>query len=244
GINRVEREGISELHPSRFILIGTMNPEEGELRPQFLDRFGLCVTVSSIDDPKLRREITSRRIAFERDPLSFIRSYREQEESLASLIRNGRNTLKDYTEDSGKIEESAWSAAAALAAQGRAQGHRADIILIKAACAFSALLEREHVSDKEVYSIAPYVLAHRAEGEPEDTPESMGEHIKKIIEEVQSGETVPPEESPPDETPEAYAPAGSSGEEDSLHTSDMQIPGSPAAGSILFDFLDKKKVRR
>ncbi|MFP4179309.1 MAG: ATP-binding protein [Spirochaetaceae bacterium] len=244
GKNRVEREGISQLHPSRFILVGTMNPEEGELRPQFLDRFGLCVTVSSITDPSLRREITSRRISYERDPLAFIRAYREQEETLSLLIKKARETLKNYTEANGKIEESAWSAAAAIAARSRAQGHRADIILIKAACAFSALLEKEKVRDREVYSIAPYALAHRAQGEPEDTPESMGERIRKIIEEVQEGKTAPQEDEPTAEEPETYAPVGRSGEDDALHTSDMQIPGSAAAGSILFEFLDKKKAPR
>lgn len=241
GRNRVEREGISEVHPSRFILIGTMNPEEGELRPQFLDRFGLCVTVSSITDPALRREISAKRIDYERDPLSFLATYRDQEKKLSEHIRGAREALGELSSENGNIEESAWHSAAALAARSRVQGHRADIILVKAARALTALLERERVSDEEVHSVAPFVLAHRAEGNPEDTPETMTERIHKIIDEVRSGEKE--EESSDSETePEAYAPTGEAAEEGSLHDSNMQIPGAAAAGSILFDFLDKKKV--
>jgi Mg-chelatase subunit ChlI len=240
GRNRVEREGISELHPSRFILIGTMNPEEGELRPQFLDRFGLCVTVSSITDPALRREISSRRIDYERDPLAFLDSFREQESTLSEHIEQARRALGELSSENGTIEESAWHSAATLAARSRVQGHRADIILIKAACALAALLERDRVSDTEVLSVAPFVLAHRAEGNPEDTPETMTERIREIIDEVRNGEEGASEDSGAE--PEAYAATGEASEEGSIHDSDMQIPGAAAAGSILFDFLDKKKV--
>jgi magnesium chelatase subunit I len=93
GVNTVEREGISHTHPSRFMLVGTMNPEEGELRPQFLDRFGLCVVVSGMDGEEDRLEILKRRIAFERDPEAFSAAWEREEAVLSRQIVAARNHL-------------------------------------------------------------------------------------------------------------------------------------------------------
>ncbi len=242
GSNRVEREGISEVHPSRFILIGTMNPEEGELRPQFLDRFGLCVSVRGIDDPALRRSIVANRISYEEDPFSFHESYRSREERLSAHIHEARRRLRKIRNDSARIEEGAWRSATLLAGRSGAQGHRADIILIKSAAAFAALLERERVSEEEVFAAAPFVLTHRAVGEAEDTPETMAERIRRIVEELQSGERAVEEPPESEIEPESYAATGEAAEGAEPRGGDMQIPGAAAAGSILFDFLGKKKV--
>jgi magnesium chelatase subunit I len=242
GRNRVEREGISELHPARFFLIGTMNPEEGELRPQFLDRFGLCVSVSGIGDAARRREITERRIAFENDPEGFLSRYREQDERLTAHIEKARKALPLFSGGQGRIEEAAWETAALLAARSRVQGHRADIVLIRAAAAYAALLARERVGPSEVFAVASFALLHRASGNPEDSPETMADRIRAILEEVQEGENAGSSEEAAKGEVESYALFGEAAGEEELAMSDMQIPGSAAAGSILFDFLDKKKA--
>ncbi|MCM8897854.1 ATP-binding protein, partial [Cutibacterium acnes] len=88
GVNTVEREGMSVIHPSRFSLVGTMNPEEGQLRPQLLDRFGLCVTVQGETDPEVRMEIVQRRLSFEDDPDGFITEWSSHSRRLAERIEN------------------------------------------------------------------------------------------------------------------------------------------------------------
>src|SRR5512137_1649274 len=93
GTNIVEREGISFRHPARFMLIGTMNPEEGELRPQFLDRFGLCVGIAAVEEPRARAEIVRRRLAFERDPEGFLKAAEESEALVRRQIRRAQALL-------------------------------------------------------------------------------------------------------------------------------------------------------
>ena len=104
GVNLVERESISFSHPSRFMLIGTMNPEEGELRPQFLDRFGLSLAVTSVADPLLRHRLVKRRISFDRDPRSFCSAFSDDETLLSSQIRLARQGVAEITIPSLMIE--------------------------------------------------------------------------------------------------------------------------------------------
>jgi Mg-chelatase subunit ChlI len=146
GINTVEREGVSYSHPSRFMLIGTMNPEDGELRPQFLDRFGLCVHVATLPSREERREIVKRRIQFEEDPRGFIDQWKEQEELLSRCISEARERIASY-----KAGEEILDAIVRIAEEAGAVGHRAEIILLKAAralAAFTAALIRwEHFQE-------------------------------------------------------------------------------------------------
>ena len=128
GVNFIEREGISFSHPSKFILVGTMNPEEGELRPQLLDRFGLTVDVKGETDPKDRVEVIRRRIAFEKDPDSFIGSYAEAQDELRSDIIEARKII-----DTIEPDEDALNTAVKLSMSIGVDGHRADLILIKTA---------------------------------------------------------------------------------------------------------------
>ena len=93
GVNTVEREGVSWSHPSRFVLVGTMNPEEGELRPQLLDRFGLCVEVRGMAEPEARLQVMTRRAAFEDDPVGFRAAWQERENEIAERIVAARRTL-------------------------------------------------------------------------------------------------------------------------------------------------------
>ena len=156
GINRVEREGVSRVHQSDFILIGTMNPEEGELRPQFLDRFGLCISVTGESDIKKRSELIRRRLAFEKDPDMFAENWAVSQEALRTQIADARCRLADIV-----VSDEVLDAASALAVKVGAQGHRAEITIIKVATAIAAFMERTTVSLGDVKQASAMALPHR-----------------------------------------------------------------------------------
>jgi len=156
GLNIVEREGISFVHPARFILIGTMNPEEGELRPQLLDRFGLCVEIKGISDVNERMEIIRRWTEFEKDPNAFGDNWKTEQRRLRDLIVKAKETLPLVTYPDGTLE-----LIARIAMDAGANGHRADIFMLKAAKTISAYYHRGEVTEKDVYEGAKLVLPHR-----------------------------------------------------------------------------------
>ena len=164
GVNVVEREGVSVWHPSRFILVGTMNPEEGELRPQLLDRFGLCVDVAGIRDVEQRVEIVERREQFEEDPDEFITGYadaeREEAERIASAIARLDGVL---------VDRAILVAIASMSVELEVDGHRADLVTRKAAQALAAYHGRAATTLGEVEEVAPTVLAHRIKPGPGGT---------------------------------------------------------------------------
>ncbi len=133
GVNVVEREGISFSHPARFILIGTMNPEEGDLRPQLLDRFALSVEVSGINTPEERVEILQRHIDFENDPQAFRQVWEPREYELSEYIARARELVEtiQYTPDDLRL-------IAMMTSLARIDGHRADLVILKAARANAA----------------------------------------------------------------------------------------------------------
>ena len=176
GINRVEREGISCTHPSRFILVGTMNPEEGTLRPQFLDRFGLCVQVKGVRDPKMRQEIVRRRIAFERGPLDFIAQWTQEQDSLSRQIVYAQTRL-----DQVRISDESLALASQISADLEVQGHRADITIVKAARALAAFLEKEEIGPDQIAQAAHFALPHRVQEGPLDNPESIERKIDDAL---------------------------------------------------------------
>jgi magnesium chelatase subunit I len=156
GQNTVEREGVSVSHPSRFILVGTMNPEEGDLRPQLLDRFGLCVDVAGIRDIKQRVEIVERREAFEEDPEAFAARFEPAEHAEAERISRAITTLSDVV-----VERDTLLSIAAMSVELDVDGHRSDIVTRKAAQALAAYEDRSRVELDDVEYVAPMVLAHR-----------------------------------------------------------------------------------
>ncbi|MEJ5366491.1 MAG: VWA domain-containing protein [Desulfosoma sp.] len=161
GRNVVEREGISFSHASRFILVGTMNPEEGDLRPQLLDRFGLSVTIRGIDSVEDRVEIVKRRLEFEADPEGFRSRWAAEDRALAERIRCARERLLTI----GFTEELLQLASRIALAMGT-DGHRADIAMIKAARANAALEGRESVCADDLHLAARLVLPHRVKKTP------------------------------------------------------------------------------
>ena len=156
GWNVVEREAVSVEHPSRFILIGTMNPEEGELRPQLLDRFALHVDVIGIFDLKQRVEIVQRNLQFAEDAQSFSAEYLEQQEELTRQIRNARELLTKVIVSSKILE-----AIAQAMIQLQVDGHRPDIVTTRAAKALAAFKGRTEVLAEDVLAVSEMVQGHR-----------------------------------------------------------------------------------
>ena len=161
GVNVVEREGISFQHPARFVLVGSMNPEEGDLRPQLLDRFAHAVDVSGLADAKQRVDILRRRIQFEQDPDGFLDAFEDAEHDLARRILEAsqRYPLVKYTDkDLYTI--------AALTASFKVDGHRADIVILKTARAQAALDGRLEINDRDILLAAELALPHRMKKQP------------------------------------------------------------------------------
>lgn len=158
GENVVEREGIGLSHPARFVLVGTMNPEEGELRPQLLDRFGLVVEVASGEDPVERAEIVARRLAYERDPAAFAARFAQAEDELRAAIAAAQARVSSV-----EAGDAVCRAAALVSLGVGAQGHRADILVVKAAVALAALEGRPEVTPADLERVAPLVYPHRVQ---------------------------------------------------------------------------------
>lgn len=156
GVNTIEREGISYSHPAKFILVATMNPEEGEVRPQLLDRFGLSVEVKGISDIKQRIEIVKLRGEFENDPKAFQKKFNNKEKELKDKIEKTREKLKEVS-----ISDDLLLVNAMLGSKFNIDGHRGDITLMKAAMTRAALHGRNEVLKEDIESIAPMVLFHR-----------------------------------------------------------------------------------
>ena len=161
GVNTVEREGVSYSHPARFVLVGTMNPEEGDIRPQLLDRFGLSVTVSGEHEAAQRVEVIKRRLAYEQDSDEFAARYREQQVELGQAILRARRLLPKVQVDDGLL-----LLVANLSIQLDVDGHRADITVIKAALTLAAFAGREQVLAEDVKKAARLVLPHRMRRRP------------------------------------------------------------------------------
>ena len=163
GVNTVEREGIGLSHPARFSLIGTMNPEEGELRPQLLDRFGLCVSVRGEFDPELRAEIIERRIAFEADPAGFAKAWYERGQQVGARIARAMELLPQVA-----VTRDLLISAARTCLDAHVDGHRGDIMMVRAARALAAWDGRNSINDADLQQAARYVLPHRMRRNPLD----------------------------------------------------------------------------
>lgn len=156
GENIVEREGVSFRHATRFTLVGTMNPEEGTLRPQLLDRFALCVEVASEQEPEARVELMERRDRFELHPEEFLLDYAEAEADLARKLTRARGFISSV-----HMEPSVRSYIGELAASQNVAGHRADLSMMRAACARAAWEGRDRAEIEDVLAVAEMALIHR-----------------------------------------------------------------------------------
>jgi len=161
GRNIVEREGVSVSHPARFTLIGTMNPEEGELRPQLLDRFGLCVEVKGLEDPRQRQEVVRRRLEFEKNPEDFMCKFQPDEAALGRDIEGASGLLEAVG-----LTDEALNYAVQICLSLGVDGHRGDLTVIKTALTLAALKEKKQPDQEDVLEAAELALPHRMRRKP------------------------------------------------------------------------------
>jgi len=171
GVNVVEREGISFSHPARFILVGTMNPEEGDLRPQLLDRFALSVEVHGISDAPERMEIVERHIGYESDPEDFRHEWEPAEQVLANKILAARGLVNDV-----RFTRRDLYTIASLTSNLKIDGHRADLVILKAARAHAAFEGRTSINQQDILMALELAIPHRLKRGPfADAMMNMGE---------------------------------------------------------------------
>ncbi|MBV6699632.1 putative cobaltochelatase [Kitasatospora aureofaciens] len=186
GRSYVEREGVSVRHAARFLLVGTMNPEEGELRPQLLDRFGLTVEIAATRDPAERAEVVRRRLAYDADPVSFAARFAAEERELAERITTARELLSKV-----ELTDVALRQITAVCAAFEVDGLRADIVMARTAVALAAWDGRTEVLEEDVRKAAQLALPHRRRRNPFDAPGLDEEQLDRTLEEHAQSEEEP-----------------------------------------------------
>ncbi len=161
GVNHVERDGLSHSHPARFVLIGTMNPEEGELRPQLLDRFGLKVELGGTPPPAERAEIVRRRLAFDADPQAFLGHWQAEQDALRQRCAQARQRLLGIP-----LDDAALQAIAERCYAAGVDGLRADLVWLRGARAHAAWRGAERIEKEDIDALEPFALAHRRRHAP------------------------------------------------------------------------------
>lgn len=182
GMNIVEREGISFVHPARFILVGTMNPEEGDLRPQLLDRFALSVEIHGILGSRERVIIMERNIGFETDPEGFRDEWQSHEDKLTKQIEVARELVDKVKHTSKNL-----LVIASLTASLGVDGHRPDLVILKTARAQAAFEGRSTINDMDIAHAAELALPHRMKRGPFDKEIASMEELRDKIEELSGG---------------------------------------------------------
>ena len=175
GWNTVEREGVSIRHPARFVLIGSGNPEEGELRPQLLDRFGMSVEVRTVREPELRVQVVDQRTSFDNDPELFVSSIQSSQDELQAKVVAAQNLLKNV-----KIDEDLRLKISAICGELDVDGLRGDIVTNRAAKALAAFEAREEVTEEDVARVISCSLRHRLRKDPLEQIDS-GERVIKAF---------------------------------------------------------------
>jgi magnesium chelatase subunit I len=178
GVNVVEREGVSIRHPARFVLVGSGNPEEGELRPQLLDRFGLSVEVRSPTDLDERVEVVKRRDSFDRDPDEFGRRFRRQDGQIRSRVRAARRRLMDV-----RVPDRVLRSASELCLALGTDGLRGELTLLRSARALASLEARPELEPADLKRVAPSALRHRLRRDPLDETGSTA-RVERAVAEV------------------------------------------------------------
>ncbi len=184
GMNIVEREGISFSHPARFILVGTMNPEEGDLRPQLLDRFALSVDITGIRDPRERVQIMERNLAYEADSEAFRNAWIPKEDELSHQIEEARKLVGQVTHTSRDL-----LTIAALTGSLNVEGHRADLVILKAARAHAAFSGHNFISERDIALAAELALPHRIKHGPFQQADINTEELQERIDQLQASAT-------------------------------------------------------
>lgn len=189
GMNIVEREGISFSHPARFILVGTMNPEEGDLRPQLLDRFAFSVEIRGINETRERMQIMQRNLAYEADPDGFYQQWLPQDKELSAKIEKARLLIEKVTYTTRNL-----LSIASLTASLNVEGHRADLVILKGARAQAAFEGHTAISDHDIAIAAELALPHRIKKGPFQQSDMNTTQLQERIEQLQ-GQSLPDENS-------------------------------------------------
>ena len=207
GVNRVERDNQSHTHPARFVLVGSMNPEEGDLRPQLLDRFGLAVDVHASDDVNERAMVVRRRLSFDADPPGFADAWSDDDAGVAARISNARPA---------RIDDEIVDTACRICVAAGAEGLRADVMLCRAAAAHAAWDGRAETTHDDLRAVAPFVLAHRSRRHPLDPPGADTDRLEQAID-------------------DAMEPRDPSAEDDAgpSHEEHLDRPDGPSAVALL-----------
>jgi Mg-chelatase subunit ChlI len=183
-VNVVEREGVSLEHPARFLLVGTMNPEEGELRPQIADRIGLRVDVDAIARPAARAEVTRRREAFTADPEAFLAAWARPQAELAERVADAEELVR-----AAHVPEQLYGAIARLVVRLGVESHRGDVVVLECAKALAALDGRSEPGRGDVVEAAELALGHRLPFDPfEPAPQIDEQQVRRILEDVLDAE--------------------------------------------------------
>jgi magnesium chelatase subunit D len=234
GVNVVEREGISVAHPAKFILVGTMNPEEGELRPQLLDRFGLQVNVESIDDVDLRMEIVKAAEEFERDPEGFSGRASSDQEKLCQRIMDAKEILGDVV-----LGDELLRAMAASCVDLGVKSHRAEIVITRTAKTIAAFEGRTEVDLRDVERAMKLALPHRMRSRPFEPPSLNEERLQESIQKHQ-----PKEEKERKEPQEEKAPQQESSPPDQEERETSPREGRPREETVfeIGDPIDPRRI--
>nr|WP_298142175.1 AAA family ATPase [uncultured Pseudomonas sp.] len=171
GVNRIERDGISHQHPARIALVGTMNPEEGELRPQLLDRFGLFVRLGQQIDAATRERIVRSRLQFDRDPEGFVEAQRGEQQQLAARLEQAQARARQL-----EFSDALHRQVSNLCYAAGVEGVRADLVLLRSACAHAAWQQKDEIGAADVEAVAELVLAHRRKNSPQAPQSSAQEN--------------------------------------------------------------------
>ncbi len=228
----IERDGVSHSHPARFVLVGTMNPEEGELRPQLLDRFGLTVDVAASRDVDVRMAVVRRRLDYEADPAGFAARYAQADHEVAERILAARDRVAQVTLDDVELRR-----IAALCAAFDVDGMRADLVVARTATAHAAWRGADVVTEDDVRVAAELALPHRRRRDPFDEPgiseQQLDDAMRDAAQEVRrEEETSEPSGAPEmDDTPrDAGEPDGASGDDPDGGPEDPSPPDGPGGG--------------
>lgn len=222
----VERDGVSHSHPAEFVLVGTMNPEEGELRPQLLDRFGLAVDVAASRDVEVRMQVVRRRLDYERDPDGFAARYAEQDADLARRIADARAVV-----DAVELSDAELRRIASVCASFDVEGMRADLVLARTATAHAAWRGADAVTEEDVRIAAELTLPHRRRRDPFDEPGLDPQQLDDAMEQANADARAQEEPEPDPDGPGGGA--SPSEPEASTHDSKPRAgeQGSPESGS-------------
>ncbi|MCZ4518559.1 magnesium chelatase subunit D family protein [Rhodococcus ruber] len=218
----VERDGVSHSHPAQFVLVGTMNPEEGELRPQLLDRFGLAVDVTASRDVDVRMNVVRRRMNYERDPHAFAAQFRDDDIAVAEQILAARKILDDV-----ELSDKELRRIAALCASFDVDGMRADLVLARTASAHAAWRGASEVAEEDVRVAAELALPHRRRRDPFDEPGIDDKQLDDAMRDAaEQAEQQPDSDPDPDPTPDGGGGAPSPEDADGAERSESS-PSSP-----------------